>query len=158
MSEPIYVGIDPGKDGAIAAIFPDGNVVIRDLPFGTEGKFDCRVFKLLVEEFGDDLMIIFEEPFNKWGRAKTMFMNAGKVLGVIESLGHRVMVVAASRWKTKMGLSKAKKDSIELAKVLYPEVEESGALQRGVRVKKDSHDRCEALLLAHCLKDRLIWD
>jgi hypothetical protein len=111
----------------------------------------------MVSEWGSNLAIMFEDPFNKYGRAKVMFMNAGKILGVVESIGHKVNLVTPSKWKTRMELKGSKQASLDMAKILYPDIEEGGQLLRGLRAKRECHDRAEALLLAHFLKENLLW-
>lgn len=149
----IYIGIDPGLSGAIAAIDEDDTVkVLRDLPRTLWGYRD-------VAYFPDDTFCVVEDVCGRPGQscvANTTFM---KYAGYAELLGmtyvdaeEDFIKVKPQTWKKHFGLitkdltkTQRKHLSIDLAKRLFPTVADQ------LTASKDG--RAEALLIAKYCKD-----
>ena len=150
--ELIIAGIDPGKTGAIAITYPDGVVMVFDVPtIKLRGKEVPawmewhRTWEAAFAFAGVDEILI-EEVAARPGQGVTSMFTFGRTLGFAHALavgsGAAIRTVPPSVWKRKMGLLNSDKGaSREKATALYP---------RGAhlfsRVKDDG--RAEATLLA----------
>ena len=118
----VFVGCDPGKKGAMAAIFKDGLVMI--IPF---------------DEHGYIKFLSGFEPMDV-----KCCKSYGWLLGMLDTLGIPYQAVSVQKWKREYGLTSDKSKSIEVCHRLFPNVN----LKRTERCKTDSADCAEALLLA----------
>lgn len=149
----IIAGIDPGKTGALAIIYPDGFVECYDVPtVKLRGKevpawHDWQsTWTSALGIAGADLVVI-EDVSARPGQGVTSMFSFGRTLGFAHSIavnhGESVQFVSPSVWKGKLGLLNSSKGaSREKAVALYPQAK--GLLGR---VKDDG--RAEAILLAH---------
>lgn len=144
-----YVGIDPGKTGAIAVL--GLNAYICDVPL-ISGDYDFyQMWKILgrVFERHDKLYLGLERQQAMPGQGVSSTFQTGRGYGAWEALcwitTPDFQIVSPRVWKKKLGLTGDKEASRELATKLYPSMENQ--LSR----KKD-HNRAEALLLAHYTK------
>ena len=158
-SEAVVAGIDPGKTGALAIVFPDGSVQCLDVPrIKLKGK-DKPAWSQWEQEWGDTLglvgvdMVVIEDVSggNQQGRQTgvTSAFNFGGTLRFAHALAlsarprPAVHFVTPSVWKGKLGLLNSDKGaSREKCRNLYPR-----AVPLLTRVKDDG--RAEAVLLAH---------
>lgn len=152
----IYIGIDPGLDGAIAILSP-GSVEVYDTPTitvqGTKKKkrhYDMDAMLQLIPS-GPGFNAIIEEVHAMPGQGVTSMFSMGFGLGawhmLLRANGLSTTRVEPRRWKSEFGLiSKDKNGSILRAKELFP--------QADITLKK--HDgRAEALLMAEYLRRTL---
>lgn len=140
----IYIGIDPGKQGAIAVLYPTGLCSVIDLPCLADMP-DVRFIGDYLHN-GTDTSIVIErqQAMPKQGVSSTFQtgMGYGALMAVCYLSNHRIYEVRASQWKQKMGLAgKTKEDSRALAIQLFP------ALAEELKRVKDE-GRAESLLIA----------
>ena len=137
----VFVGCDPGKKGAMAAIFKDGLVMI--IPFDEHGYI-----KFLSGFEPMEVKCCIEDVHAVRGNGLTASFNFGKsygwLLGMLDTLGIPYQAVSVQKWKREYGLTSDKSKSIEVCHRLFPNVN----LKRTERCKTDSADCAEALLLA----------
>jgi hypothetical protein len=146
----IYIGIDPGLDGAIAYVPERGTAWVEDVPTLKAGDKGRRVYaipemRLLLQVEGVGFCVIEAvTPAASPGRlgAFSLGLSTGiwTTLLVVEQVPYDP--VAASVWKLAMGLrGKGKDASIAAARQLFPHL--TNDLSR-----KGDHNRAEALLIA----------
>jgi len=150
----IIAGIDPGKTGALAITYPEGSVLLYDVPrIVLKGKDKpawsdwsrqwCMALDLAVPD-----MVVIEDIAARPGQGVTSMFTFGRTLGFAHGLvaattSCPVHFVTPSVWKGRLGLlNSSKSASREKARTFYPKV--SVHLDR---VKDDG--RAEAILLAH---------
>ena len=140
-----YIGIDPGKTGAIAVIDNDHTCAVTDMPTLGEHSLDaleiCRILRIpsATRAF---CVIEKAQPMPKQGVVSVAHYMTGYgiLLACLQITGVPFTEVGASHWKRKMGLiGKAKDESRRMAMNLFPAAE--------LHLKKH-HGRAEALLLA----------
>lgn len=160
----IWVGIDPGVSGAVAAIGPN-SCDVEDIPtiaMGGTGrtvrKIDGLALAKMLRRFvpaGEPCMVVLEDvhvmPSSKSGSAAntSLLHSKGVIEGVLAVLRMQTELVNSRKWKGMYGLDSDKKASLEKARTLYPVLAKS----RLARVK--DHGRAESLLMAHFGKVRL---
>lgn len=165
----VFVGVDCGMTGAIAAILPDGSVRFWDMPTfsverrkgtktGHRTQFDvpglASVFGEVSSLAGDGGLLATIEsaqamPAQLHGRTQgtassfAVGLGYGIVLGVVGAMRLRHELVRPATWKPKLmaGLPKEKDAARMRACQLFPQASDD------LRRKKD-HGRAEALLLA----------
>jgi len=149
----IIAGIDPGKTGALAITYPDGAVMVFDVPtVKLRGKEVPawmewqRSWEAAFAFAGVDQVVI-EEVAARPGQGVTSMFTFGRTLGFAHALavasGASVRSVTPSVWKGKLGLLNSDKGaSREKAAALYPRKSHLFS-----RVKDDG--RAEATLLAY---------
>lgn len=143
----VFIGIDPGKSGALAIIAPEGVTVqpfdeiayrdalgvIGESVLSGEEKALCAL-----EKVGARPMQGVSSTF-EFGR------NAGFIEGLLVAYEIPYHLVTPQRWKKEFALLKRDKDaSVAEARRLFPEV----SLKVSERSRKDSDGIAEALLLA----------
>jgi hypothetical protein len=160
----LFVGIDPGLNGAVAAVNDRGACALEDLPTlamagsaRTQRKLCGRglaeVLRRLVP-VGEGCMVMLEDvhvmPAKKSGAAaNTSLMHSkGVIEGVLGVLRLKPVLVNSQTWKRFYGLinpdasdTERKAAAIECARRLYPSCAE-------IARAKD-HNRAEAILIAH---------
>lgn len=152
-SDMIVAGMDPGKSGAMAIVYPDGSVHFFDVPrIKLKGKDKpawgdwSRSWTAALDFAGVGLVVI-EEVSARPGQGVTSMFTFGRTLGFAHGIaiasGAAVQTVTPGVWKTKLGLLNSSKGaSRERCRALYPTT--VGQLER---VKDDG--RAEAALIAH---------
>jgi crossover junction endodeoxyribonuclease RuvC len=141
----IYLGVDPGASGAVAALDDHGNLLcVDDLPY-----IDGHVVPPLLA----DVLLRGDGPRAAWvERAQSMpgmgvsgafryGAGYGVVLGVLGALNIPVHTVPPSVWKKAAGLSRDKAASRRRAADLWP-----GHAELFARARDDG--RAEAALIA----------
>lgn len=151
----IFVGIDPGLDGAVARLgyivqpVPDYNKV-WDAPAARDGKhrvlLPVEMRKILIEAASGQECIVFIEKVHsmpRQGVASSFNFGEGYGIwqGLIVGLGLRFEKVTPQRWQKEMlaGMQGGKEASIIRAQELFPDAELD---------KKKHHGRADALLIA----------
>jgi crossover junction endodeoxyribonuclease RuvC len=148
----IVIGIDPGLTGALACVSSTGEVRVIDLPVNEKTGFvkkqiDCTALRdiILINFRINKLFAVVEAVHAMPTQGVSTVFSLGDTLGVIRSvlacLNIETIFVPPATWKKAMGVSKDKKQSIELAKQLHP-----NASKFLTRLK--DHNRAEAILLA----------
>lgn len=149
----LYLAVDPGVNGAAAVVDSDcGLVALRDLPVIRDGKLAW-----IDSEFGSWLReISTTEPSTLLARAYVERVTAqsgfgtanafrfglvlGSILAQLQARFVPVELVAASKWKTALGLGSEKRAALDKARLLFPAADLDLAKH---------HNRAEALLIAH---------
>jgi crossover junction endodeoxyribonuclease RuvC len=150
-----FAGIDPGKTGALAILYPDNSVEFFDVPrVKLRGK-DVPAYGEWASIWATALVLaavdkaVIEDVAARPGQGVSSMFKFGRTLGFAHAivLGVRprpaVEFTTPAQWKSKLGLLNSSKGaSREKAVNLFPSVE-----SRLLRVKDDG--RAEALLLAY---------
>jgi crossover junction endodeoxyribonuclease RuvC len=145
----IFIAIDPGLTGAIAAIDDQAQLVLcADLPAIRSNKLawidgDGLTSLLMNCRNGRPGQITVERSQAMPGQGVASTFTTGCVMGSILASCQRLAVplnlVTAAVWKRQMGLDASKQVSLDRCRLLFPTAE--------VGRQKD-HNRAEALLLA----------
>lgn len=137
----IYIGIDPGQRGAMAAIQENDVAVI---PFD-KGEY-IRYLTDIKQNYPHVCCI--EQVHALHGNGVTSSFNFGTtygwLLGMLDAIGISYQPIMPQRWKKEFGLTSDKTQSVEVCKRLFPGVN----LKRTERSKKDDDNCAEACLLA----------
>ena len=145
----IYIGIDPGKSGALAIIKDDGKVSVY--PFD-EIEYRDKLGEVgYLLEYATDVSAVC--ALEKVGAMPTQGVsstfnfghNAGFIEGLLVANEIPYNLVTPQRWKKAFSLLKRDKDaSVAEARRLFPDV----SLLPTERSRKDNDGMAEALLLA----------
>lgn len=138
----IWIGCDPGKKGAYAAIFEDH---VEVWPWD-DVFFVSFLHGLLAT--GDGIAACVEKvgAFSGQG-VKSMFTfgrEFGFIEGALQMAGISYQLVPPKKWKSEYGLGSDKTQSVEVCKKLFPGIN----LRRTNKCTTDSADEAEALLMA----------
>lgn len=152
----IVLGIDPGLDGACAFLSHTGRADIVDLPTAeieTGGTVRRRIHAPTLRSLirchcpaGEPVIAVIED-LSAGGRnssAQTVgsqYRTRGAIEATLELIGLTPHIVHAATWKRWYGISKDKKNSLQIARQLFPSLTE--ALKR-----QADHNRAEAALIA----------
>lgn len=135
-----YIGIDPGKSGAMAVI-EEGIAFV--IPFDERGYIDtlatCDPKQTVV-----CLEHVQSMPHDGHSRAFAFGENFGWIQGVLSTLNIPYELVRPQKWKKEFSVTADKNTSIAVCKRLFPDV----PLKRTERCTKDDDGKAEALLLA----------
>lgn len=148
----IYVGIDPGKKGAVAYMMetPGGNFVANVLPMADA----LSVFRMLAST-GKPIRACIEQvhAMPKQGVTSTFSFGEGFgwIKGVMDALGISYQEVPPQKWKREFGLNSDKQTSIQVCKRLFPDAD----LRPTERSRVDSDGMAEALLMAEYARRKL---
>lgn len=161
----VVIGIDPGLNGAVAAIDAHGSCAIEDMPTvekageGITSRKLCghglaQLLRRLVPA-GEPCIVVLEDvhvmPRHKSGAAaNTSLMHSkGVIEGVLGVLRMEPYLVDAQTWKRSYGLidsnqtdTERKRAAMATAHRLFP------GTQGGLLKLAKHHNRAEALLLA----------
>lgn len=143
----IYVGIDPGKNGALAVI--DRNTTIL-VPF-VDGEY-ANAIRTLPPQL---TKVCLEHVGAMPGQGVTSMFhfgeNFGYIRGLLEAFQIPYELVRPQKWKKEFSIAGGKNSSIEVCKRLFPGV----SLRRTDRCRKDDDGMAEALLMAEYARRRL---
>ena len=151
----IYLGFDPGMQGAIAAVTAGGSAKVADMPTvvtkATRREILAGELAALVALFAENgdggVTAVFEKPIAMPRQASQSTLAAGRGVGLIEGVLAALRVpyesIAPSAWKAQMGIPKGATKDVSRARALalFP------ALAEQLARKKDD-GRAEALLIA----------
>lgn len=148
-----YVGIDPGKSGAITVmnqLSDNGKIYMDSKPFDEEILIDiCK------ELSGEKVKCCLEKVNAMPGQGVTSMFNFGQnfgfIQGVLKSFGIPFQLVPPQKWKKEFSVNSNKNTSIECAKRLFPNI----SLKRTERCKKDDDGIAESMLMAEYARRRL---
>lgn len=144
----IYIGVDPGKDGAMAVITPTGEYIV---PFGLDG------YRLELNRLGAGgcARCCLERVGAMPGQGVTSMFKFGENFGFIQGLLTAYSIpyelVTPQKWKKEFQITGDKNSSIAVCKRLFPGV----SLRRTDRCKTDHDGMAEALLMAEYARRRL---
>lgn len=143
----IYIGIDPGKKGAMAVIDRSQTVLF---PF-SEGEY-VNALKTLPPQITKACL---EHVGAMPGQGVTSMFhfgeNFGYIKGLLEAFEIPYELVRPQKWKKEFSITGEKNSSIEVCKRLFPGVD----LRRTERCRKDDDNVAEALLMAEYARRRL---
>ncbi len=146
----LYLGVDPGLSGAVAAVDRQGHVhLLEDLPTITRGngrvkrELDPAGLAHLLRPIAADIKLATVEQVSSMpgqGVASVFSLghSLGTIVGVISAMGIPMQLVAPAVWKKPYGVGRDKTLSRTVASRLFPDINLS-------RVK--DHNLAEALLL-----------
>lgn len=142
----VYIGIDPGKSGAMAVIDTDKNVIHTQV-------FSERGYVQMLAECRVRMCRCVLEKVNAMPKqgVTSMFnfgLNFGWIQGVLQANGIPYELVTPQKWKKEFSVTADKNTAISVAGRLYPEVD----LRRSERCTKPHDGICEALLMAEYAK------
>ena len=157
----LYLGIDPGKQGAAVLLRGDGSLVsvmklpilgkdidIHDLSSWLEAT--CIVEGCTVDSLSAALEALGSRPAPKMGAtsAITMGRNWGRLEGLLCGLGVRYDIVQPKRWQQEVcpGSGDPKPRSISAAKRLLPALD----LTPGRKKKPDDNIADAACIAEYC--------
>jgi len=151
----IYIGIDPGITGAMAAIGTmvggeeqrvDDMPVMEKMRSSERATLDpAKLRSWLMNYCAMEPTVIIEQlhPQPKIGAVTNFSMgySYGMLITILDDIGFRYIQVSPAKWKKAMGLNAMKDLSRQMAIELFPKMKED------LKLKKH-HGRAEALLLA----------
>ena len=152
----IFVGIDPGINGAIAII--EGTNILHlercpKLKTKRGHDYDYRGMSELLfgyDAHGDKNAVAYIESVSSWPKQGVVSMfNFGKGfgawLGILHAYGIPVRLARPQDWKSELlaGTDKSKEASIEAAKIMFPDAD----LKPG-KMTTEHDGMAEALLIA----------
>lgn len=142
----IFVGIDPGKSGALAVLNTDDNRKVLDYRLV---EFNETDYINTLYKYTDETIVCCLEKVGAMPKqgVVSMFnfgMNFGFIQGILSTLKIPYELVTPNKWKKEFSVTSDKNTSIQVAKRLFPEVN----LKRTERCKKDHDGFAEALLMA----------
>ena len=142
-----YIGIDPGKSGALALLTEDGQCTV--VPF-QESAYTA----ILKAASGPSSVCCLEKVGAMPGQGVVSMFNFGHNLGYIEGLLQAFdipyQLVPPQTWKKEFCVTSDKNTSIEVCRKLFPHV----CLLPTARSRKPSDGMAEALLLAEYARRR----
>lgn len=156
----LVLGIDPGFSGALALIERVSKkfVLVKDIPCRisqNKRHLDLSPLALFIDCYANDIDFAVIEDVgamkyvDKMGNVRgqgaaasfTFGKSTGEVHGILAAFNVKKYLVRPATWKMLMGVTSAKRTSIEKAKKLFPSAQSELTLMK--------HDgRAEALLLA----------
>lgn len=154
----IYIGIDPGKSGAIAVILPD-DIIINDMPLFAKREVNSKAIHmffvyLLTLTLKQPIVCCLEQAQSMPGQGVKGVFNYGKdygrILSCLEINDISYQEIHSLTWKKVFGLvsskknKKIKKDSVAKAIKLFPDQRDKFMTPRGRLLD----GRAEALLMA----------
>lgn len=145
----LYIGIDVGVTGAIAALSEDGSYMfLEDLPITVYSKFKWtdgqRLLAMLHDMRSGQTARAFVEyvaPMPTLGVVASAAMGRtfGSAVAVVQMAGLSLELVSPQKWKKALNVSSDKKSTLGLARSRWPLADLS---------LEKHHNRAEALLIA----------
>lgn len=142
-----YIGIDPGKSGAMSIIYEDGST--KSIPFN-ESDYIYYLSQAKEHECFCALEKVNSMPHQGVTSTFTFGTNYGWIMGVLEAYGIPFQLIRPQTWKKAFGVTADKNTSIRVAKRLFPKA----VMLRTERSRKDDNNIAESLLLA-CYAKRI---
>ena len=148
----IAIGIDPGKDGAIAVLWPEGlgsfsHVGPRVCAFD-RASYRGELTAILPHRHYVKVVCVVEHVGAMPGQGSVSMFNFGQnfgwIQGVLDAYGIPYELVRPQKWKKEFSCTSDKNTSITVAQRLFPNVD----LRRTPKCKGPHDGICEALLMA----------
>lgn len=144
-----YLGIDPGKSGAMAVIFEiTGEKMI--IPYG-EREYINLLRKLSGHEVKTCLEHVTAMPKQGVTSMFNFGVNFGYIRGLLEAYSIPYELVRPQKWKKEFSITGDKNSSLDVCRRLFPDV----SLRRTDKCRKDDDGMAEALLMAEYARRRL---
>lgn len=141
----VFVGIDPGKSGAMAIISTDKQPFVRVVPFDEREYAEVLRFYQEYDKIGGSVVErVNAMPGQGVSSMFSFGENYGFIQGLLTAYNIPFELVTPRVWKKEFGVTSDKNTSIAVAKRLFPDV----SLKRTERCKKDDDGISEALLMA----------
>lgn len=144
----IYVGIDPGKSGAMAIIYEDGSH--REIVF-QETDYMYELLALSGKKVKCVLEHVHSMPGDSKRGAFAFGENFGYIKGLLKAYRIPYELVNPQKWKREFSVTADKNTSIEVAERLFP----GSDFRRTERCTKPHDGMCEALLMAEYARRNL---
>lgn len=145
----IYIGIDPGKSGAMALI---SDLVERRVLVPFDESVYAKVLRDLIPE---ETRAVVEHVTAMPKQGVTSMFNFGQNFGFIKGLLEAYQIpyelVRPQKWKKEFSITGDKNSSVEVCKRLFPGV----VLRRTERCRKDDDGLAEALMMAEYARRHL---
>ena len=142
-----YIGIDPGKSGALALLTEDGQCTV--VPFN-----ESAYTAILKAASGPSSVCCLEKVGAMPGQGVVSMFNFGHNLGYIEGLLQAFdipyQLVPPQTWKKEFCVTSDKNTSIEVCRKLFPHV----SLLPTAKSRKPSDGMAEAMLMAEYARRR----
>ena len=146
----IYIGIDPGKDGAAAMLWPDQTPAA--IPFDKESY---KTALKRVEQSLEPAICCLERVTARPGQGVVSMFRFGENYGFIQGLLVAYSIpyelVTPQKWKKEFQVTSDKNTSIAVCKRLFPGI----SLRKTPQSRTDHDGMAEALLLAMYARRRL---
>lgn len=148
----IYIGVDVGAKGGMAAI-DENNQILMIMPMSRENLVS---FARELKSKNEPMIACIEKVGAMPNQGVTSMFSFGKsagfIEGVFESFKIPYELITPQKWKKEFGLiNKDKNGSINLCKHLFPEVN----LLPTSRCRKESDGMAESAIMAMYAKRRL---
>lgn len=149
-TERAFVGIDPGKFGAMVVLLEYGHEGCHIPSYeGHRIPFDETEYRKTLARLDPERTIVVVEHVGAMpGQGSVSTFNFGQnfgfILGLLTAFGLPYVLVRPQKWKKDYSCTSDKNTSIAVAKRLYPWF----GLKRTPRCTKDDDGLAEALLLA----------
>lgn len=144
----VYIGIDPGKSGALAVLYEDGQCSV--VPFN-----EVAYTRALAPLSQYPTRCCVEKVNAMPGQGVVSMFNFGHNLGFIEGLLQAFCIsyqlVPPQTWKKEFSVTSDKNTSIQVCQKLFPDVN----LLPTQRSRKPSDGMAEALLMAEYARRKL---
>lgn len=142
-----YIGIDPGKSGALGILAPGG---IRLL------KFDESAYIEALKPLGGaEAVCCLEHVGAMPGQGVTSTFhfgqNFGWIQGILQAFGIPFELVRPQKWKKEFSVTQDKNTSVTVCRRLFPEA----SLLPTPRCRKPDDNMAEALLMAEYARRKL---
>lgn len=145
------IGVDPGKNGAVAVIDDEGGYFVADFDDPASAAETVREMWREADTVSAIMEKVHAMPKQGVSSSFSFGMNFGIWQGIFAALSIPIQFVAPQKWQTAVfskysGASVGKTRSLEVARMLFPKAD--------LQLKK--HDgRAEALLIAFYGKERM---
>lgn len=135
-----YIGVDPGKSGAMAII---NGETVKVIPFDEQryidALLDCDILKTVA-----CIEHVHSMPGQGVSSTFNFGANFGWTQGIFAAYGIPYELIHPQKWKKEFSVTSDKNTSVDVCKRLFPSV----SLKRTERCKKDDDGAAEALLMA----------
>ena len=147
----IAIGIDPGKDGAMAILWPEYGSLREDLVRVV--PFDKECYRMNLDEvrrFKGEYRVkcVLEHVGAMPGQGSVSMFHFGEsfgwLQGMLDAFGIPYELVRPQKWKKEFSCTSDKNTSIAVARRLFPGVD----LRRTPKCRKPHDGIAEALLMA----------
>lgn len=124
----MIIGIDPGKSGALAALYADGTGDAIPTPL-TGGEIDCRAVLRFLDGREPVRLVVLEQVAARPGQGVSSMFSFGKsygiMIGIIEAAGIPYRLVTPQAWKKRVlaGTTKDKDAAISFVRRAYPTID-----------------------------------
>jgi crossover junction endodeoxyribonuclease RuvC len=145
----IYIGIDPGKLGAMVIIWHTGDVEV--IPFDKAGYTNAIARANETDECKCCLEHVSAMPRQGVTSTFSFGENFGWCQGILDAYGVSYELVRPLKWKREFSVTADKNSSIAVCKRLFPDV----SLKRTENCRKDDDNLAESLLLCEYARRKL---